>query len=638
MSRLSNRKAPGPDCIPNEFLKNLPYEAVLATAECFSAILETESTPTEWSNSVTVMIHKKGDVMNPNNYRPIALLNTYLKLFTQILHDRIATWALESGILSEAQGGFRKGRGCEDQIFVLNSAVQLALQKKSEKVYALFIDFARAFPSIPHDLLWDKLFSIGLSGKIIRILRHFHHHLTTQIRLPGTLSTPIEITEGLAQGEVLSPRLFSLYICDIEEILQQFGVSGIEINSDCCIHILLYADDMVVLSNTKLGLQMKIRRLERYFDKNQLVVHLSKTKVIVFRKGGRLPNNTTCRYKGQNIEVVSEYTYLGVPFSSSGLFRKANKHFKSKGNATMGAVWKIIYSSRLEPLWSKTTLFKAVTLASVLYCCHIWGIRYLAEIEKVQNQFLRRLLGLSYNSPTYLMRLETGFTKLRVRVIKQALTFITKILASSPDRYTHHCFHALLRRSSTDSKPDAYNWVTQIRNLLHPILPRQDWNSLTHEDLKLRVSGIVDACKLNSFIEDKDRIAYSSTYLYCQTFDYQFAQPAEYLRIPLPTQAMRLIAQSRIGNGKFSVYGDTFFLNREESCTICSLHETKTLYHILFRCAVNLGPKTAFLHGLPAPKESEWWTILNILEKSTAFRYARFISTCLSHYRDIPDD
>jgi hypothetical protein len=95
----------------------------------------------------------------------------------------------------------------------------------------LFIDFARAFPSIPHDLLWGKLFRLGLSGKLIRILRSPYAHLSTQIRLPDALSSPIEITEGLAQGEVLSPLLFSLYISDIEELLQQFGVEGIFIDS-----------------------------------------------------------------------------------------------------------------------------------------------------------------------------------------------------------------------------------------------------------------------------------------------------------------------------------------------------------------------------------------------------------------------
>jgi hypothetical protein len=272
---------------------------------------------------------------------------------------------------------------------------------------------------------------------------------------------------------------------------------------------------MVVLSNTRQGLQMKIRKLEQYFDMNKLIVHLDKTKVIVFRKGGKLPNNTTFKYngQGQDIEVVNEYIYLGVPFSSSRVFRKAARYFKNKGNATMGAVWNIIYRSRQDTLWSKLTLFNAVTLASVLYCSHIWGIRYLEDIEKVQNQFLRRTLGLSFNSPTYTMRLETGLTKLRVRVIKQALHFLIKVMTSDCDRYTRRCYQALLRNSNSESCLLEYNCVAQIKQLLSPALPLQTWHTLTAEDLTNRAAGIVDAFRLMSYNEDSNRIAYSATYL-----------------------------------------------------------------------------------------------------------------------------
>jgi hypothetical protein len=128
---------------------------------------------------------------------------------------------------------------------------------------------------------------------------------------------------------------------------------------------------------------MKIRKLKQYFDINKLIIPLDKTKVIVFRKGGKLPNNTTFKYKGQSIEAVNEYVYLGVPFSSSGVFRKAAQYFNSKGNAKMGAVWNVICRSRLDPLWSKLFLFNVVTLASILYPSHLWGIRYLEEIEKI---------------------------------------------------------------------------------------------------------------------------------------------------------------------------------------------------------------------------------------------------------------
>lgn len=335
--RLSNKKAPGPDGIKNEFLKAIPAQVVPMIAACFTHILESETTPDTWAESITVMIFKKGDRNDPANYRPIALLNTLLKLFTQVLHNRLATWCIQAKILPEAQGGFRSGRGCEDQIFVLNTAIQLGTRIPGSKLYALFIDFARAFPSIPHKKLWHKLFQIGVSGKFIQILRHLYESSATKIRLQDGYSEEIPMTEGLLQGEVLSPLLFSLYISDIEDILKEFGVAGITIDSNLEIQILLYADDMVVLSATKLGLKMKIRRLEKYFDAHDLKVSLGKTKVVIFRRGGRIPSGTQFTYKGEEIEIVNHYTYLGVPFYSSCVFGNTAKSFKQKGLVALGA-------------------------------------------------------------------------------------------------------------------------------------------------------------------------------------------------------------------------------------------------------------------------------------------------------------
>ena len=110
----------------------------------------------------------------------------------------MSRWAEQCTILPEAQGGFRKGTGCEDLIFVLHTGIQKYVKEKSN-VYALFIDFRRAFPSIKHSLLWKRLL----------------------------------------QGEVLSPLLFSLFIHDIEQSLKAECGGGIKLNINLIIHILL---------------------------------------------------------------------------------------------------------------------------------------------------------------------------------------------------------------------------------------------------------------------------------------------------------------------------------------------------------------------------------------------------------------
>lgn len=403
--KTSNNKAPGLDAIPNEFLKSLPIQGIDLLVDCYNNILESESPPEEWSRSITVMIHKKGDKLNPNNYRPIALLSSLLKLFIQVLQHRLTEWAEKCGILPEAQGGFRQQRGCDDQIHVLNTAVNLGTNNNG-KVYACFFDFARAFPSVPHQKLWSKLNDIGVSPKFIRLLRKIYEKSATQVRMTEGLTDPIEITEGLAQGCVLSPLLFSLYTSDIEQVLKDFKAQGIQISPQLALHILLYADDMILMSPSPEGLQMKIRRLTRYFDQLSLKVHMDKTKIIVFRRAGKLKKGLNFTYKGEKIEIVKQYTYLGVPLSSSGLFPLAAEHFRKKGLTALGSTWKIFTRARLEPLDKKYTLFQALVSSTAMYGAHIWSLRYLNEIEKIQYQFHRRLLGLPHGTPSYALRLE----------------------------------------------------------------------------------------------------------------------------------------------------------------------------------------------------------------------------------------
>lgn len=97
------------------------------------------------------------------------MVNCITKIFTNILTNRITQWAEESNLLPEFQSGFRKHRSCVDNIFVLNALVQNRLNSKGGKFYALFVDFSNAFPSISHNLLWSKLYKLGVGYKIIKI-------------------------------------------------------------------------------------------------------------------------------------------------------------------------------------------------------------------------------------------------------------------------------------------------------------------------------------------------------------------------------------------------------------------------------------------------------------------------------------
>ena len=121
-------------------------------------------------------------------------------------------------------------RGCMDNVFTLSSIIQIKLKEKNGKLFALFVDFKAAFPSIYHDILWNKLGEIGISTKIVRILRDIYGKATVAIKNNMGCTNYVKVTNGLLQGEPTSPILFALFIADLETFMRNNGVEGVSIN------------------------------------------------------------------------------------------------------------------------------------------------------------------------------------------------------------------------------------------------------------------------------------------------------------------------------------------------------------------------------------------------------------------------
>ena len=223
VARCKNKKAPGPDCITYEIFKNLPDNAVDFLVSLFNRIITTEKVPVKWTEVLVKMLHKKGNRENTDNYRPIALANSILKIFTLILNNRLNNFVETYSIIPEYQSGFRQDRSCQDNIFSLNAIIQLKLRKKGGKLFALFVDFKSAFPSIKHNILWKKLHSLGLSTKFINILRNIYSQARVAITNGSEATEFTKISKGLLQGEPTSPLLFALFIADLERYLLKNG-------------------------------------------------------------------------------------------------------------------------------------------------------------------------------------------------------------------------------------------------------------------------------------------------------------------------------------------------------------------------------------------------------------------------------
>ena len=245
------------------------------------------------------------------------------KLFTNILNTRVNDWAETYHVDVGAQAGFRKGMRTLDNIFVLHSLITHCLNN-NKKLYSAFIDFRKAFDFVVRDVLWFKLIESGIRGKILNIIQSMYKSIKSRVKFNNNLSCEFVSHIGVRQGECLSPFLFSMYIIDLEKELIQKGAEGIDIGM-LKLHLLLYADDIVIFSNTSEGLQKGLDIQSDYCQKWKLTVNIDKTKVMIFQKGGILPRNLSFTFQGNVIEIVNKFVYLGISFSTGGSFTETHK-------------------------------------------------------------------------------------------------------------------------------------------------------------------------------------------------------------------------------------------------------------------------------------------------------------------------
>ena len=238
------------------------------------------------------------------------------KLFTRIINNRLNDWAETESVLTESQFGFRKGRNTTDCLFILHGLIEIMLAR-GKKLYCCFIDYEKAYDYLNRAALFSKLLKTGVSSKCINIMSNMYSKMKLEVRGQGS-QCYFSSNCGLLQGESTSPILFSLFVNDLEKSLGNVDI-GINIQN-LVMKLLMFADDTVLFSGSREGLQAGITSLYEYFRKWALTVNVHKTKIVVFRKGGKLSVKDSWKYGNIDVEVVSSFKYLGFSISSGGSF------------------------------------------------------------------------------------------------------------------------------------------------------------------------------------------------------------------------------------------------------------------------------------------------------------------------------
>ena len=188
--------------------------------------------------------------------------------------------------------------------------------RNSKYIYACFVDFKKAFDTIPRHILFQKLISHNITGKFYDSIKNMYTHDLACIRIGDQITETFAINQWVKQGCILSPLLFNIFISDLSKSLDEGESAPLKIDDYKTLNSLIWADDLLLFSETENGLKNILKNLENYTKVNLIRVNLDKTKCMIFNKTGRIIRRNFWFEQGK-IEVVREYKYLGFLITPS---------------------------------------------------------------------------------------------------------------------------------------------------------------------------------------------------------------------------------------------------------------------------------------------------------------------------------
>ena len=408
-------------------------------------------------------IHKNGSKMNPENYRGISLLSCFMKFFCSILNKRLLAYVIENKILSKAQLGFVPGNRTSDALLILYNLIDYYCQNNKKYLYGCFVDFSKAFDTIPREKLFQKLLDYNINGKFYDCLMMLYNGDKACVKVGTNITETFYSDQGVKQGCILSPLLFNIYLSDLQKIIEASENKPALISESEPLGCLLWADDVFLISQTETGLNRMLKGLKCYATENGLTINMKKTKVMIFNKTGRHIRKSF--YLGDlKIETTKEYKYLGFKITPYGGIipdlhdlkdRALKAYYKMKNK--MGA------SFRKHPLVI-LHLFQTLVTPILLYASDFWGILKLPNnnpIENLHMKFCKELLGVQKQTTNIGVLLELGLTPLSIHAIKNCLKNWCRITNDAK------C-NELVKTSYEDSVADNLSWRNRIKDTLFP--------------------------------------------------------------------------------------------------------------------------------------------------------------------------
>lgn len=448
ISKLKNYSAPGPDGIQVSTIKRIHIFILEPLTHIINLSFINGNIPFEWKESIVTPIYKQGKKSQLTNYRPISVINILAKIFEQSLKNRLIEFLEKNDILNSKQYGFRKNCRTEHAILDLTKKIIYDIDS-DRKSLAVFLDLAKAFDTVSHDILLTRLENVGIRGHTLKILKNYLSERKQCVKIEENKSDPLQITTGVPQGTVLGPILFLIYINNIAYINNIDG------------HLISYADDTVIIftdtsweavyKKAEVGLDA----LRNFLSRSKLSLNIDKTKFLTFtatvadqpqKLDLKLHNKNCTKQNCQcpTIKKTEKIKYLGIIIDQH---LKWNEHVNYINNKIRKVIHKIYLLRDILNKKNLITVYNSLVESILSYGILAWGGLYknsLQNLQVTQNTLLKIMCHKSRLYSTTALYTDLNLLNIRSLYAYRCLLYkfnppIEEYAHSShPTRYQHN--------------------------------------------------------------------------------------------------------------------------------------------------------------------------------------------------------
>ena len=356
-------------------------------------IMKTGVFPNKMKLAKVIPIYKKDDPTQVTNYRPISRLPVLSKVVEKTIAKQLSEYFEENKLFNQNQYGFRTGHSTEHA--ALELVDKITFQKdNNETPINIFLDLSKAFDTIDHNILLDKLKYYGLDDTAIKLFRSYLINRYQYVQIENAKSQLLEINTGVPQGSILGPLLFIIYINDISQSSDKFD-------------FLAYADDTTLSTtlnkfstsddmNISDLINLELYKINEWLEINKLSLNAKKSRFMIFHMPNKHITLPILQISNTNIEKVNEFNFLGLTLDTRLDWKRHSNNTSNKISRTIGVLNKL---KLVLPQHIKTIIYNTLILPHLNYSILCWGFKS-NRVFALQKKAVRILTCSKYNAHT----------------------------------------------------------------------------------------------------------------------------------------------------------------------------------------------------------------------------------------------